>query len=59
MHTHLWVNVAKASIHEMLCIKCLAKRLGRPLNAGDFTDASINDPRHNDMSSDLVRALRS
>jgi hypothetical protein len=27
-----------------LCIECLERRLGRELNASDFSDAPINDP---------------
>lgn len=29
---------------HILCIGCLERRIGRPLLALDFTDASINDP---------------
>jgi hypothetical protein len=33
---------------DCLCIGCVEKRLGRPLNASDFADLPINDPHRYD-----------
>ncbi len=33
---------------DCLCIGCVEKRLGRPLNAGDFADLPINEPHRYD-----------
>lgn len=41
-----------------LCIGCLEKRLGRPLNAGDFTAAPVNQPGHSPWVSPRLRAAR-
>ena len=56
VNTELWLS-SGATIHEQLCISCLEKRIGRDLIFSDFTDASINNPKKNDMSSRLVAAL--
>ena len=58
VHTSLWVGVANLSIDQMCCISCLEKRIKRQLNRNDFTDAYINNPKRNVMSSDLLAALR-
>ncbi|QBZ72764.1 hypothetical protein SEA_GODONK_176 [Gordonia phage GodonK] len=55
--TELWLY-AMHSTDGMLCIEHLEKRLGRQLRAEDFTDASINDPRKNTMSTRLLERLR-
>jgi len=39
--------------HEILCIGCLEKRIGRTLCRTDFIAAPINDPRH--QHSDRLR----
>jgi hypothetical protein len=46
---------AHSSEAGMLCVACLEGRLGRELNASDFTGAHINDPRRNAMSA-LLRS---
>ena len=56
VNTELWLS-SGATIHQQLCISCLEKRIGRDLIFSDFTDASINNPKKNDMSSRLVAAL--
>ena len=40
VHDDLW-QVAGVGI-DMLCLGCFAQRLGRPLEASDFTPAPIN-----------------
>jgi hypothetical protein len=40
VHDHIWDGVVSG--HGMLCIGCLEKRLGRRLNADDFTAAPVN-----------------
>ena len=45
VRTDLWLTVMP-TVEGMLCIGCLEARLDRRLVATDFTDASINDPRH-------------
>lgn len=41
VHDHLWDSAGVPEI-TMLHRKCLEKRLGRPLNADDFTTETIN-----------------
>lgn len=55
--TELWLSVMP-TINGMLCIGCLEKRLGRQLKADDFTEASINSPRHGAKSLRLLNRLR-
>jgi hypothetical protein len=54
VHNHLWKlawpNTDKASgrakkkpLSEILCLRCLERRLGRVVTRGDFTAAAIND----------------
>lgn len=57
IHTDTWTGPIGASIHEMLCIQCVEKRLKRPLCSSDFTTASINDPKRNEMSDRLRNAI--
>lgn len=59
MHEHYFVRLslwldAVGSKTGMLCVSCLEGRIGRPLDARDFTDAHINNPRLYPMS-DLLR----
>lgn len=42
VHDILWDSITHDR-YIMLCILCLERRLGRRLNAGDFTDAIVND----------------
>jgi hypothetical protein len=43
VHDHVWDSViSKAETRGMICIGCLELRLGRLLNAADFTDAPVN-----------------
>lgn len=53
----LWLTVVDGK-NGMLCIGCLETRLGRQLRRHDFTDASINDPRHGNKSTRLLQRLR-
>ena len=57
VNTELWLS-SGATIHQQLCISCLEKRIGRLLNSSDFTSASINNPKHNEMSSCLLNGIR-
>jgi hypothetical protein len=58
VHVELWLTIMP-SIDGMLCIGCFEQRLGRQLVASDFTDASINNPRHGSGKSDrLLSRLR-
>ena len=41
VHDHVWLPVVPGD-KGMLCIGCLELRLGRLLNAADFTDAPVN-----------------
>ena len=53
VHNHVWKaawpNTKQATgriekpLSEILCIRCLELRLGRPLTPDDFTSASINE----------------
>jgi hypothetical protein len=43
VHDHIW-EAATPDPNGMLCIGCLAERLGRPLTRQDFTDAPVNHP---------------
>lgn len=57
VNTELWLS-SGVTIYQQLCISCLEKRIGRPLTCSDFTSASINNPKHNEMSHRLVDAIR-
>lgn len=50
----LWQTVGVGT--DMLCLGCFAQRLGRPLEASDFTQAPIN--RINPLVSALCQAAR-
>jgi len=50
VHNDLW-DVAGVN-RDMLCLGCFAHRLGRPLEASDFTLAPINN------TNPLISALR-
>lgn len=52
----LWLS-AVGSKQGMLCIGCLETRIGRELKAGDFTNAYINDPKRNSMSTRLLERI--
>lgn len=39
----IWAVVAQDNPRGMLCIGCLEGRLGRELNAQDFTDCPLNE----------------
>lgn len=56
IHTELWLSVMP-SIKGMLCVGCIEQRLGRLLNALDFTDASINSAKHEPKSQRLMNRL--
>lgn len=46
--------------HErgFVCIECCEKKLGRTLNAADFTDCTINKPQRGvEMSQRLINRL--
>lgn len=55
--TTLWIQ-AVGSIHGMLCIEHLEKRLGRMLVASDFECVSINDPKYSKKSQRLMNRMR-
>ena len=55
--TELWLSVMP-STEGMLCIGCLEKRLGRGLNALDFTDAHINNLHDGTKSQRLVSRIK-
>lgn len=62
IHEHYYLNLKLwLSIHDsergMLCIGCVERRLGRPLQPEDFTDAWINDPCRNAMSLRLLTRI--
>ena len=42
--THAWAGRPKPPGHQILCIGCLEKRIGRTLTKYDFTDTPVNDP---------------
>jgi len=42
VHDGLWNVICKLGPADMLCIRCLEKRICRKLNWADFTDAPIN-----------------
>jgi hypothetical protein len=54
--TELWLKVMQ-TIHGMLCIGCLEKRLGRRLRREDFTDSYINSPKFEPKSQRLMERL--
>lgn len=56
--TELWLSVV-GSLQGMLCIACLERRLGRELNASDFTDAYINHLDWGRKSDKLLLRLTS
>jgi hypothetical protein len=56
VHTSLWLQ-AMPSIHGMLCVEHLEKRLGRQLTQKDFTSASINSPQFEPKSQRLMQRL--
>lgn len=56
VNTALWTGVGY-TIYQQACCNCLMKRLGRKLEPSDFTDAYINDPKRNDMSDTLRKAI--
>ena len=51
----VWFDLARMPETGMLCITCLELRIGRELNANDFTNAHINNPKTNQMT-DLLRS---
>lgn len=53
----VWLQVHKSKT-GMLCIGCLEKRLGRQLNAGDFTDCYINHVAFGTKSQRLLNRLK-
>lgn len=57
VRTDIWLSVV-GSIVGMLCIGCLEKRLGRELNATDFTDCSLNTPQYEPKSERLMSRMR-
>lgn len=52
----LWLS-AVGSKNGMLCIRCLEKRIGRELTPDDFTNASINSPKHESKSALLMQRM--
>lgn len=40
----VWARAVGPDAPGYLCIECIEKRLGRPLNCDDFTDAAVNLP---------------
>ena len=58
VNTSLWLSVVDSK-NGMLCIGCLENRLGRMLKRSDFTDASINNPKHSKQSLRLKNRLDS
>jgi hypothetical protein len=64
MHEHYFVSLdlwlmAVGGISGMLCIGCLEHRIGRPLDARDFTSAHINNPKLYPMSDRLRNRITS
>lgn len=55
----VWFIEAKMSESGMLCVSCLEDRIARVLNAHDFTNAFINDPRKNAMTEKLRKRIMS
>jgi len=49
VHDHVWAAAGMERLGGCLCVGCLEARLGRGLNAADFTAAEINslDPKWN------------
>jgi hypothetical protein len=54
---HIWTLVAGPGARGFLCIGCLERRLGRPLNADDFPPRPINRLPGR-WESDRLRAAR-
>lgn len=52
VRTDLWLR-AVGSKSGMLCVACLERRIGRQLDARDFTTAHINNPKLYPMSDRL------
>lgn len=38
----VWAQVGEA--HDVFCLRCAEKRLGRPISVSDLSDAPLNDP---------------
>lgn len=53
VHNDVWFHEASMSEVGMLCVNCLETRIERKLIPEDFTDAFINDPRRNSMTTTL------
>ncbi len=58
VHDHIWHSVDMASDGGMLCIGCLEERLGRQINAADFTDMPVNYVDFFDRSERLLSRLK-
>lgn len=58
IHKKLWLTV-NSDDDGMLCIGCVESRLGRELNASDFTDAPVNSLDFGRKSERLIARLSS
>ncbi len=58
VNNDVWFTTAGMAEKGMLCVLCLETRIGRRLNADDFTDAWINDPKRNAMTDVLLSRIR-
>lgn len=56
IQTPIWMQVV-GSNKGMLCIGCLEGRLGRQLTKADFTDCTINSPKHESKSIRLMQRM--
>lgn len=57
VHDELWEAAGVPRDGGMLCVGCLEARLGRRLEARDFTGAPVNDPGEYHMSPRLLSRL--
>ena len=58
IHKDIWL-IANSDDDGMLCIGCVESRLGRELNACDFTDAPVNSLEFGPKSDRLLNRLTS
>jgi hypothetical protein len=49
----IWLSVVNSN-KGMLCIKCLEKRLNRPLNSNDFINCHVNRQASGKIFSNLL-----
>lgn len=53
INTDLWLKVV-GSKTGMLCIGCLEQHIGRKLTKTDFPNVTINNPKYQAMSNQLL-----